>query len=105
MCPRPIKLRPKISHGLIASKFFQLLVFGWIAVIGVKAQTTLYWDTNGASPGSGGPSANGTWATGNSAAAQHWSTDPNGTSASVGWNPNNIAVFSAGTDATGTYTV
>jgi len=105
MCPRPAPYCRRILPGWRALIFFALLVLGCVAGSELEAQTTLYWDNNGASPGSGGPSPGATWATGNSASARQWSTDPNGTSASVGWNPNTIAVFSAGADATGAFAV
>jgi len=62
----------------------------------------LYWDTNGATAGSsGGATAAGTW----NAANTNWSTDPTGSIATGAWQPGEVAVFSAGTNATGGYTV
>ncbi len=51
----------------------------------------LYWDTNGATAGSG--NASGSWNAGT-----NWTTDAAGTSAPVAWSDGETAVFSAGTD-------
>jgi fibronectin-binding autotransporter adhesin len=57
-----------------------------------------YWDTNGATAGAGANA--GTWGTSN-----FWSTSSGGTAATTAWASGNTAVFSAGTDATGVFTV
>jgi fibronectin-binding autotransporter adhesin len=63
---------------------------------------TQYWDINGATAGAGGATPTGTWDTSTS----NWTTDPTGSSATATWGgAANTAVFSAGTDATGAYTV
>ncbi|QJE97462.1 beta strand repeat-containing protein [Luteolibacter luteus] len=54
---------------------------------------TLYFDTNGATAGSG--NAAGTWDSGT-----NWTADSAGASATVGWTNGESAVFSAGTDGT-----
>jgi autotransporter-associated beta strand protein len=62
-----------------------------------------YWDTNGITAGaSGDPNgiAPGTWGT-----DVFWSTDPAGAAATDAWYATNAAVFSAGSDAWGTFTV
>ncbi|HSY18930.1 MAG TPA: YDG domain-containing protein, partial [Candidatus Acidoferrales bacterium] len=59
----------------------------------------LYWDINGATAGAGGTSPSGTWDT-----AANWTTDPTGASATTTWVSDSVAIFSAGTDATGAYT-
>jgi fibronectin-binding autotransporter adhesin len=51
----------------------------------------LYWDANGATPGSGSTSA--PWDSG-----FNWSTDPTGSIPQVGWTDGSTAIFSAGTD-------
>ena len=63
--------------------------------------TTYYWDSNGTTPGAG-TTPNGTWNT-----SLFWSTDSTGSIATVAWptTGTNDAVFSAGTDATGSFTV
>ena len=61
---------------------------------------TLYWDTNGVIDGSG--NAGGTWDVGGTS---NWSADSTGLSATTTWADGNAAVFSAGTDGTGGWTV
>lgn len=63
--------------------------------------TFRYWDTNGITAGSGGATPSGTW----DAASANWNNAAGSGTATV-WNgTNEAAVFSAGTDATGSYTV
>ncbi len=59
----------------------------------------LFWDTNGATAGAGGVAPSGSWADAN------WSADLLGESATAAWAAGSTAVFSAGDDATGTFTV
>ena len=59
----------------------------------------VYWDSNDTTPGAG-VTPTGTWGT-----STFWSPDATGASPTVAWIPGDIAVFSAGTDATGAYTV
>jgi len=62
---------------------------------------TLYWDRNSSTAGAGS-APTGTWSTTTSA----WSANSAGTSGTiVKWANDRYAVFSAGTDATGTFTV
>jgi autotransporter-like protein len=63
-----------------------------------------WWDpTNGTTAGTGTTTPNGTWSTAIPAA---WNANSAGTGAVAVWsNSGNDAVFSAGTDATGAYTV
>jgi autotransporter-associated beta strand protein len=64
------------------------------------AQSTAYWDRNDSVPGAGVPTG-GTW----DADDANWSLDPAGTFPTEIWTPGDFAVFSAGGDATGTFTV
>jgi autotransporter-associated beta strand protein len=64
------------------------------------AQSTAYWDRNDSVPGAGVPTG-GTW----DADDANWSLDPAGTFPTETWAPGDFAVFSAGGDATGTFTV
>src|SRR5688500_5489272 len=57
-----------------------------------------YWDTNGATAGAG--SIAGIWGT-----DAFWSPDPNGEAATVAWTPADKAIFSAGNDLIGPYTL
>lgn len=65
---------------------------------GLAAQTTLYWDTNAATAGSG--NKGGSWTN-----DSYWSTNSEGTSAASGWVNGSGVVFSAGTDGTGAWNV
>lgn len=75
----------------------------WPAILGSYIALTLgghaaiqWWDTNGATTGSG--NADGTW----DGATANWTTDSAGASAPGTWVPGNTAEFAAGTDFTGT---
>ncbi len=61
-----------------------------------------YWDNNGATAGAGGTAPTGTW---DVATSTKWNTDPAGTNTTTTFDAGDIAVFSAGTDATGSYTI
>ena len=63
--------------------------------------TLLHWDINGTTAGAGGATPSGTW----DGATSNWSTDATGSSGTSTWGADNVAVFSAGTDATGSYTI
>lgn len=63
---------------------------------------TSYWDINGSTAGAGGgASPGGTW----SNTTTNWSSASAGNVATARWTSGNLAVFSAGTNATGSYTV
>ena len=63
---------------------------------------TLYWDTDGATPGSGGATPSGNW----DGASANFSPDATGSSATTSATSGSAnVVFSAGSDATGSYTV
>lgn len=86
------------------------LALGWLCVwtlllltlSPLAAQTTLYWDTNGSTTGAGS-SPSGTWST--SSSDKNWSTSADGNVTTKAWSAGAIAVFSAGTNGTGSYTV
>jgi len=61
---------------------------------------SLYWDANGPTVGAGGATPTGTWGTDN-----FWSSVAGGAAATAAWTNGESAVFSAGSDATGTFTV
>lgn len=67
----------------------------------VGSTTNLYWDINGPIAGAGGATPTGTW----DGTATNWSITVDGTSATGAWVSGRTAVFSAGTDATGAFTV
>ena len=64
------------------------------------AQTSLYWDLNGNTTGAG-TTPNGTW----NGTTKNWSQVSGGNNTVDVWQSGFAAVFSAGTDATGAYTV
>jgi len=72
-----------------------------------SAQTTVYWDIDGPTPGAGGVSPSGTW----SGTAANWSPNAAGDAATAAWvsgtaaGDGSVAFFSAGSDATGSFTV
>lgn len=76
-----------------------LLGVATFATLSVSAQT-LYWDTNGITAGAGGTTPAGIWGV-----DAFWSTSSAGTVATGAWTPGGTAVFAAGTDASGVYTV
>jgi fibronectin-binding autotransporter adhesin len=63
---------------------------------------TKYWDIDDLTPGAGGATPSGTWDTGTTA---NWTTDSTGASAATMWAANDVAIFSAGTDASGAFDV
>ena len=71
----------------------------------VPAQATaapLYWDGNGDTPGAG-TTPNGTW--GGATPSSFWTSDSTGSVATGAYVSGSDVVFSAGADATGSYTV
>jgi fibronectin-binding autotransporter adhesin len=70
-------------------------------VMAGSARGDLFWDSDGATAGgSANTVAPGTWGTSN-----FWSTDSTGAAATGAWVAGENAIFSAGTDVTGTYAV
>jgi autotransporter-associated beta strand protein len=63
-------------------------------------ETGSAWDLNGDSIGASGPSPSATWN-----ADAIWNLAPDGSLVPIPWQPGAVAVFSAGNDATGPYTV
>jgi len=63
-----------------------------VQVVNAYTGTLSYWDTNGATEGSG--NLGGTWGSDN-----FWSSSVDGDVATAAWNSGDTAVFSAGTDA------
>jgi hypothetical protein len=72
-----------------------------MVALSLRAQT-LYWDTNGNAAGTSA-TPSGTWSA--IATTTDWSTSSAGTVATQGWTMGDAAVFSAGTNGTGSYTV
>ena len=89
-------LYPTLIPSLTATRAAIILCSVPLAV----TATDIHWDSNGATAGAG------TTPTGNWGTSAFWSTDATGASAAVSaWNTADTAVFSAGSDATTTYTV
>jgi hypothetical protein len=82
----------------LLSRAAALVVLGWVATSQLTA-AVLYWDTNAKTAGAGA-TPTGTWST-----TKLWNPSSAGTSTTVAWTGGSDAVFSAGTDATGAYTV
>ncbi len=80
------------------------LAFAFLIVLSRTGNAVdLYWDVNGAAAGSGGPSPTGTWGTNTKS---NFTIDPNGqTGVNVSTSSLDNVHFSAGSDATGPYTV
>ncbi len=62
---------------------------------------SLFWDLNGAAAGAGSATPDGDW----NAADTDWGYSGAGIASTFPWQSGNIGVFSAGTDATGEYTI
>lgn len=60
----------------------------------------IYWDANGAVAGAGGPTPAGIWGV-----DAFWNDLADGTGVTAGWQAGADAIFSAGNDATGMFTV
>src|ERR1035437_2163142 len=85
------------------SRLSALFLLGTLLALGVPLNTqaqTLYWDISGATAGAGGAPPSRNWD-----ATANWTTNAAGTSATQAWTSGRPAVFSAGTDATGAYTI
>src|SRR4051812_7915926 len=80
------------------------ILSNWILCLAFTALSspaaTVYWDNNGNTAGAGGATPNGNWSSGVST----WGNSA-GTANAAPWVDGDTAVFSAGTDATGSYIV
>lgn len=77
---------------------------GWMTGTGtltVNGPTAAHWDIDDSNPGAGGAAPSGTWGGANA----NWNADSTGSTGAGTWTSGQQAVFSAGVDATGTYTV
>jgi autotransporter-associated beta strand protein len=84
-----------------AAAWLALCALAPMLLAGNALAQSLYWDINGATAGSGGPSPSGTW----DATTANWNASSAGTLLTVPWIPGSTAIFSAGADATGSYTI
>ena len=103
----PSCIRSRLK-GLVRALSVNAVMAALLSPYALRAQTTLYWDTNGATSGaSSGTTATGTWA---QTTGADWSTSSAGTATTTTWSAaigsgSGIADFSAGTNATGAFTV
>lgn len=79
----------------------------WLMLIAagpiVVEAATKYWDIDTTSqPGAGGVAPSGTWGSGESV---NWNTNASGVGSPTIWSAGDSAVFAAGSDASGAYTV
>lgn len=94
--PQPCFMSVCFTRG---ARAFALLSFLAVIHPASSGAASLYWDTNGAAAGSG--DTGGLWNTTNSV----WSSSAQGLAATGTFQATSDAVFAAGTDGTGTYTV
>ena len=93
--------RPTVSFALLQRGKW---LAGLCLLATVASAQTLYWDTNGKTAGAGGTTPAGTWTTSNS--DKNWNSTAAGTTTNPqAWTSGADAVFSAGADATGAYSV
>lgn len=91
------------GRGLDPCRALALCFLLGLGAVGLQGQT-LYWDTNGKTSGAGGTAPTGVWTTSNS--DKNWNTTAAGTTTNPqAWTSGANAFFSAGSDATGAYTV
>ncbi|MEK7950960.1 beta strand repeat-containing protein [Luteolibacter soli] len=94
--------KPKSIHAFLANVHTRsnLLRLGALLITATTAgAANLYWDTNGTATGSG-TSTGGDWE------GVNWNTNSAGTTTVPGvWVDGSTAVFSAGTNATGSFTI
>jgi autotransporter-associated beta strand protein len=93
---------PSVIQPRTPSRLARRIVFFLLLAVaaGLQAQTTYYWDRNGSTSGAG-TTPSGTWNT----TTANWNTNSGGTTSAETFTSGGNAVFSAGTDATGSYTV
>lgn len=88
----------KSANSSLRTSLLNAALLTAVVPLPVAQAANLYFDTNGATAGSG--NAAGAWDSGT-----NWSTDATGAIATVGWTNGQSAVFSAGTDGTATKAV
>ncbi len=88
--------RKRLSQTIRAARRLALAaaLFALAPLVNQAYGQTLYWDTNGATAGSG--NQGGTWNT----TTANWTTSAAGTLATTTWIDGSAVVFSAGSDAT-----
>jgi autotransporter-associated beta strand protein len=89
-----------VGRTILRSFIFPALALVFVLSLSSSQAALVYWDTNGVTAGVGGSTPFGNWG----AAYSTWGNSA-GTAATAPWVDGDTAVFAAGTDATGTYTV
>src|SRR5262249_19598821 len=96
---------PASIQGSVPMRFcLSTLCFVWIlADWQAAADAQLYWDidTQNVAGSGGGSAPSGVW----SSSALHWNANSTGVGLPTAWTPGATAIFSAGTNATGAYTI
>src|SRR4051794_32888251 len=78
-----------------------LLVLCLLPKIAEGQTVNIYWDTDGPTQGAGGATPSGAW----DGITTNWNAIADGTGDGTAWVDGNVAIFAAGTNATGPYTV
>ncbi|NWK56518.1 autotransporter-associated beta strand repeat-containing protein [Verrucomicrobiaceae bacterium N1E253] len=94
-----LKVEDQVSVVLAADRNSARAAIAGVQVVNAYTGTLSYWDTNGATAGAGGATPSGNWSDAN------WSASETGEAATSNWTGGHAAVFAAGGDATGAYTV
>jgi autotransporter-associated beta strand protein len=91
------------SYRVVVTNTYGSVTSATAVLTVVVPGATKFWDVNGTVAGPGGTSPAGVWGTSTS----NWNTDSTGGAGGTvsAWAANSDAVFSAGTAATGTFTV
>ncbi|GAA5121371.1 autotransporter-associated beta strand repeat-containing protein [Luteolibacter yonseiensis] len=96
---KPTRRNPLFANFFRGNTLATAVVLS-LAASGAAGAANAYWDSNGTTAGAGA-TPTGTWGT-----SAFWNATEAGTTTTPGaWVTNNVAIFSAGTDATSAYTV
>jgi len=92
----------KITSHMTSAKALGVFTIVALGLLSRAEAVTQYWDTNGATPGTGTGAQSGTWDAGT---ISLWTSDSTGSIATGLWTNGNDASFSAGTNGTGLQSV
>jgi len=103
---------PKVTHGRMTDtsaywmRVYNAAATSSLSVYAMSDPVSLggelaYWDLNGSDANSGSATPTGTWDGTNT----YWNATADGTGTTAAWSTGKSAVFSAGDDASGAYTV
>jgi autotransporter-associated beta strand protein len=89
------------ANQITMKSTFVSLVLSLLLAATASATTLQFWDTNGTAAGAGSATPTGTWGV-----DPYWNTDGGGVgTGTTAWTAGDLAVFAAGNDAVGAYTV